>query len=747
MTAALAQRFAHWNTLVELQAPFEGLDHVFAKGEVREESQGLRAALPVRKERTTTRAGVTEVDDPVVELLPSGSRAIQLDASFGSDWLQSNRIGLVLNRAGPRHYGFTLTLAERSTGDDSSRPLPATFHEAIQTEWDAELTLRKNGVVVQQVRVPASSLSGERLTLMARREGSLCTFQVNALEAVTFDDVFSISEAESGRFGIDWPRVATLRYLRVQRLSSPAVPGPFDRADSLLSNDELVPALDAFEELARVSKSADEQAEAHFKAGVCLTRLRRLDEAAAHLTPVANGTGDRWPMLAGCQLWVVLARQKKLEDAEQLFQRLSQRFSFESLAGLVPLEQRQEVLKALVSDLNPSHPEGQLRLQRFQAVDRFLSRDGKGSLENRLLIAKALDDADQTARAYPLWKELLADYPRFHHIHYRLAWAARVLDRSEEALIAIRATLPPDHLQLGVSLEIGIEEARLLAALGRWPEALEITERVLRLTKTDPGIASNTIYRHAVNGQVYLLLGFLQERLGHPELAQQAWRRGFELTREAIGTQPVDLDWTVMNSLVMGSLSNGFEEADFDRFATQGQSGSLGTMISLATPLLGKTEMVAAVRGAWQRPVGRREAERVRALVLEPASRRKQMPIPLFAAEYIRQNAFEQDISLELEERLHESMRQFLQSQGSNPLKLLGLLAAWRGQTNDEGLRALIAQLPETTRGMAALVATGWPAQAHHRQVARWWHRQHVVVAIGRASGCGIGTEGPTLEL
>ena len=49
-----------------------------------------------------------------------------------------------------------------------------------------------------------------------------------------------------------------------------------------------------------------------------------------------SGEGERWPLIAACQLLMIHLRQKKLDDLDTLLTTLATRFSREQLAAYVP---------------------------------------------------------------------------------------------------------------------------------------------------------------------------------------------------------------------------------------------------------------------------------------------------------------------------------------------------------------------------------------------------------------------------
>ena len=60
--------------------------------------------------------------------------------------------------------------------------------------------------------------------------------------------------------------------------------------------------------------------------------MNRADAAVGPLEQLLAEPGDRWPPLAGCQLWLLRLRQKRAADADKVFEVLGVRYRFEQFA-------------------------------------------------------------------------------------------------------------------------------------------------------------------------------------------------------------------------------------------------------------------------------------------------------------------------------------------------------------------------------------------------------------------------------
>src|SRR5262249_52094389 len=155
-------------------------------------------------------------------------------------------------------------------------------------------------------------LPGGPLHLRARHEGERLSFQVNDLPPLEFQDVFPIGSSEKGAFAVLWPPGAGLGRLRGSRRTTPGEPSLLERGDMLYARGQFAEALLDYQAQAPVASDPKIAQEARCKEGLCLMGLGRYEDAEKPLEQLAASPGERWPVVAACQLWLLRLRHNDL---------------------------------------------------------------------------------------------------------------------------------------------------------------------------------------------------------------------------------------------------------------------------------------------------------------------------------------------------------------------------------------------------------------------------------------------------
>jgi tetratricopeptide (TPR) repeat protein len=213
-------------------------------------------------------------------------------------------------------------------------------------------------------------------------------------EPIELSDPFPISAARAGVFAVRWPEQAGLVSLKAQDVLRSGGVTPLEQADALYEDERYEDALSLYAQQGLESSEREVQQEARFKRALCLMHLNRTDEAMQAFQPLVAEPGERWPPQAGVQLWLLLLRQNRYEDADAVYEVLASRFSFQDLATMVPADVRSEILEAYlraftsIGNALAFRPEQIRELERAAAVDRFLSYDGQGELMTQVDLSR-----------------------------------------------------------------------------------------------------------------------------------------------------------------------------------------------------------------------------------------------------------------------------------------------------------------------------------------------------------------------
>jgi tetratricopeptide (TPR) repeat protein len=581
--------------------------------------------------------------------------AVELRAVFDHpSWEGAGELGLLLNAGPDAGYAFLL----RPAGDS---PSENTFSAARRGGGLFELRLYRGRRLLRRRPLAAGQLPAGPLELGAVREGDRLKFLVHGRALLEFRELFPLGGAEAGVFGLHWPAGVRLRGLRAWRRLLPPEPSPLERGDDLYARGRFSEALGHYRALAPGAGDALGQ-EARCKEGLCLIRLDRDAEAEALLAPLARRAGGGWPLVARCGLWLALARQGRIDDADHVLDLLLRGGDVREVAAVVPEDDLSEILKTYLRRF------GGLTAMRFPPA--FLRR-----LE---LLAEVMDAGGFHPRERGLVR---LSWALGHRMHGRPADALRVLEdlarRDEEAawLTAIGVSPVAEYCWVlrdaGRPAEALAEvnrhlegrpallavRSRILASLGKDTEAQRDQDELFRLLPPER-------MPYPQFSQAWLMRGFLRERAGDREGAVRAWKRG--LFREWLKLPgprprpgadnplgPILRGRSVLNGLMLASLCDDLPRAD----AVELTAEVLPHALAAGLPLLRSQLPVfplAGLRRAWQAPADR---ERARRIVFQEVPVREcvRLSVLAYAAAGMRVGAFPAGTTAE-QERLMEQL-------------------------------------------------------------------------------------------
>jgi tetratricopeptide (TPR) repeat protein len=179
-------------------------------------------------------------------------------------------------------------------------------------------------------------------------------------------------------------------------------------------------------------------------------------------------------------------------------------------------------LRPKVADVRVPLGRSYLFLKRYQDARRELTealRLEPGRTLAKDLLARTLFELGEAAEAAKLWREVVSAEPGNTEARRGIVGAQRKSGASKEAAEELRGLLEksPENLQLRLELASTQIEAR------DWRGAVETLEEILRRQPDHVAALHN--------------LGVVQERLGNPELATDAYRRELALAPERSDTR------------------------------------------------------------------------------------------------------------------------------------------------------------------------------------------------------------------
>ncbi len=581
------------------------------------------------------------------------------------------------------------------------------FQQVREPNGRAVLSIVRNGASLQrhEVLVPSGPLR-----LSATREGDKLTFRVNDLPPLVYQDLFQLGGNDAGLFGLLWHTNVRLERLAAHRQPRPAAASPVERGDDLFARAQYEKALAAYDELAAFP--GDVGAEARYKRGLCRVALNQPDQAVTAFEPLAAEPGERWPLLAACQLWLLHNHHNRSEQADAVLDVIVARADSRELVAIIPDHLRATIVFGWSGFSTGRLPYllhvPRLRQNSERAVriaDVFLADPySRVVMRNSLLNACwAEGDTDKARRVGEEVAQILGTGNMQGTIHLlrpycwllaRSGEAQRALEILDKGLYnppgVVDPTLYGGDVQSALLLR-----AQLHAALNKWDDAEKDLAEFFRDYAARPT-------RYHIFGPACLMQGFLLDRRGDAAGAEAAWRKG--LVKAWRHTVPRDFGdemsgaagiGPLVPDVIMASLVNDFTEADLDTLlaavkASLGTESAFGRAVTLYRP------PAAAVRQAFRTPRGR-EAARRHAFALASLTEWLRLPGNALGVQLLVDGSLPGGASAEQEALLwqlaDDATAHFSQGRfGKTDLLQLGL--AWKGQAGTFGWGGVQKSLP-----------------------------------------------------
>jgi tetratricopeptide (TPR) repeat protein len=511
-----------------------------------------------------------------------------------------------------------------------------------------------------------------------------------------------------------------LTALKVRRQALPPTPSPLEQGDELYTLGQDAAALAAYERQAQAASVPAVAQEARYKAALCLERLNRVDEAATMFARVAGSEGERWPVAAAANLWLLYLERNRLSEAEAVFASLSARSQFAEFAVLLPEDARRRILvlhrhtigggNLLVAQPElANHLDHAVRVADLVWGERDLlaTADLIGDVMRAYQIAGQPDKALKVGATFLSRCETRPEgQAACGRVLSEYVWLLRLRGEASPALAELDrwlARLEGDHFYRVVLLA---DRARLYAALNNWSAAedqLAECERLLRAPEARPNY-----HNHSA---VCLLRGFLSQRRG--EAAAQAawragtwkaWRRGLGKDAPAGSEMPAPTSAMGLHNAILLSLTNEMTDEEARQAMAQGLASMRGD--SSASQLGGLIQVPPAVlRQMWRTPRG---LECARKITFREVSHTEcvRWPVFLLAFELIRQGAFAREFTKDEDPLLWKMIEDLfaLYAQGKiGKTQMLQLGLTWKtGVTGFLSWDAVAPLLPPATRAPVA---------------------------------------------
>lgn len=685
----LSRRLARWETVVELTAPFTGVEAVLPKEKV----NVAEGTLTGSESQPPLWFCKTQVACPT---------STELDVEFDKTWRSAAHLGVRLNQTERDGYEFCVRPgSQNDVGRVDDMEEPASLAEAETRRWPAVMLIHRDGVLLGRSVLPLWELPAGPLRIRARRAGDTLSFWVNEGTPLVIEDVFSLSPAEPGFCGLLWPSGVGIRRLSVRRLNSPAVASPLEKADAHFQAARFADALDAYLEAGKNASIATVRQEADYKAGLCLAKLKRDVEAAAIWSRTILEPGDRWPPLAGCLLLLQRLREKNRPEADLLLERLAIQHQATSFARLLPADVRASIVAAyqprgaifLITDREVL--ERQMKLLELLRIFWDPSRPDGAAVKDLIVAHWMLGELPQ---AIEIAKEMVDSLGEHYFDGERTvatewfkyyAWLVRMAQGPEAGLAALDKTLRvAAGKRRSSAIALDVERARYLCSLKRFEEA----ERLLSdyIQAVERGVDAIELV------DAYLVYGFSRSLQGDEAGAKRRWREGLEAfrkKRQRISENAIrgQLGGTHLAYYpILGALVDDWTESDVRFFIERNleplKAGNsvMAVLVNarLRDQVFSTESLRSAMAAGWRSPEGRQIARQLAFHELGFADH-AQVPVLLLFKQLLAQSAFLGEPS-EAQRALSDQAVKDLLTRfflgDMDATQAMGLALAWKGQ-------------------------------------------------------------------
>jgi WD40 repeat protein/tetratricopeptide (TPR) repeat protein len=573
----------------------------------------------------------------------------------------------------PQHYALQL-LATRPTASLGSRRATSksiTFGDAIAANRPLVVRLARDGQVLREQDV--SLRSRGPLALSARLEGDKLELLINGMQSVVFQDLFPLGRAARGFFGLDLPPTARIERLVASRQRPPQLPSWMEKGDELYAKGDFSGALDAYRKLVRDAANSQVGQEAKCKEGVCLVALGQAEDAIQVFQQLKAEPGERWPVIAGCRLWLLHLQRKELDEAYAVYAELSSQRRLEQIAALVPADIPAAIVKAYAPTSSYSHfvrnPKLVPDLELALAIARDIRAPADQQTRIKWLLAVAYHEDGQLERAAASYAEFLAGPPlpppdeALVMEHY--GWVLGRLKKDQVALAELDRRIAAGR---DANPFLFICRAQIRARQGRWAAARDDIDEYFRHRTDQDG---DWLYEGC------LIRGFIREALGDAGGARESWREGY---RAASGTE----DMGLLTCSMLGSLSGELTPDDariMFNTVLGGLPENFAPMRMAESLKFRFDDIISGLRTLWSSPRGREYARKI-ALLDISFSDYIQIQVPLVVAEICRYGAFGGTLTPDDDELLWMMVQNLFQDYMDHSLtevQLVQLMTTWIG--------------------------------------------------------------------
>jgi len=597
---------------------------------------------------------------------------------------------------GSRGYRFILHAQLRGDASDDDRSTSSHVSFSDLRSIDAPFTveiLRDQTILLREVVSPSLLPSGP-LRLRATKISDGLRFELGQATSVEFRDPFVYRADTPGVFAVDWPVEARLSRLHATRQAWPEKPSPLEEGSSLYAQGRFEEALAVYQRLGEELHEVETSQQVKYGIVECLLALNRDSEAENVLKELAGESGERWPVLAACRLWLQCLRRNRFDEAEALHEDLSARVRLgevHDIAMLVPAGLRREIINSYARQsrgLNLYKPNPklirmcELAASAVEMLETEPSSDEWAELQMRLVRAHRAKGNEQEAMQIAQTLVDEADPGELAYVVMEYSWMLRLAGQSKQALAVLDHWISRRPDEASPKTSVCLERARVLAALKRWEEA-ESELKVFFDTVTPDTIVWRSMRWEYTSACA--LRGFIRDQRGDTDGAHEAWKQGLQA------------DWTYsrfgfrcLEGLILASLTGELSESDSQAFLDEvlkslaGDSPMFVMVGEISGSLVQPKTLTPVLRNSFRSSRGREYARKIifREITFAECIR---VPPMLILCEYLRQGAMSGKLTDEQDALLwllsDRAFTAWIETGAIDAQRILRLGLAWKGMT------------------------------------------------------------------
>ncbi|MCA9224268.1 MAG: protein kinase [Planctomycetales bacterium] len=623
----------------------------------------------------------------------------EAEIEFAGDWTRQTSIGISLIDGEQSFCHFVLRSSVTAIGEQ-----PLLMSDADKRGQAVVAEIVAHGQVLRQETIDLRRFRLQPLRMRARREGESLLLQLNEHPPILFTSVFR-GYSPNAAIGLITTNASTIKTMRVGKKMRDDESALAQGDRHYVTGNRKV-ALAIYQSQADAGATETIRQEARFKAAVCLIDFNRTAEGVARLQSVAAEAGDRWPALAGMELWIAHLNGDNQTEADTLAEFWRSRFTKPSYKT-IPIGSWQTVgnryamqAKLLSHAMRPDSRRVTL-LEAIAEIDRRFTPHQLGTPYIQLALVNAYrlhDRFDEALQVLDATRSVWTGEQRIQNLTFTNRLLRR-LGRPADALQIIDDAIRDLRDSGSNPRPILLWRIRTLVALERWDEAEAEADSLLA------NLEDTEHTRHELIDTT-MAKGCLALRREDHVAAQAAFRRGWSAGARLVEAQEALAASAMLNGIIQGCLCEEFTPRHLQLLLTHPEVKT-NPMLDVSLNAIQSNTLYEGITRSWRTELGQEIAEdlafdrlTMRERIQRPAALMSSGTVAVSLMGRVGDNAF---MSL-LNRLAEELMQSMLTTQRLGPGQVAQLGMTWKGTTNFFGWKGVRPSLNDFEAQAVALI-------------------------------------------